>query len=359
LDDRYFGWHHKDFTCASSREDGAGFPLHYFSLSQIPLGGNMKSVVIGHQDIARLYFETFIKGLRAHLLEYYYSGFWINDQQGSFPTQAFVYGMVDRIMLFFAKEYYSPDHFNKDSPSFVLVTARPPGSELAKLPYPLDVDLLSGDPGLHEFIGQRLAIFERLRYFYNSPPAALIYASVTTSIDNLIDLVLGDVFVQMERGDMTNVDPTKMPKCPPTRICIAMRIQDVPIDSRLVIGSDIAWIPVVPHGEFMSTIMDRILGYEEPEEKPVPPWEPTYEDLKLSDLSEQQITAAQALNKGPIHGVYRENKTIFIIMKNDLDHIYEWRGNVAGSTRPGYWARAKERMVYPKLLGSGARVYRF
>lgn len=313
----------------------------------------MKHAIIPHREEALKTFETFIRNLQAHLLEYYYSGTWINEPRGSFTIQAFVLGMVDRILLHLAKEYYSADHFNKQSASFVLVTARPAGAELIQLPYLLDEDLLGG---MSKFHGRFLAPFERLLYLYGLSPAAILYASVTTSIDNLISLVLGDVFVRMERGELTNEDPTKMPVCPPTRLCVAKRVQDVTIDSRLVIGADVVWIPVVPEGKFMRGIMDVILGYEESElpEKSVLKVE--YEDLSPLDLSDQQELAARQLAVGPIHSVFREKGELFVIMADDMAHPYVWYVEGAGI---GSWKHARERMVYPKLMGSGVKVYKF
>jgi hypothetical protein len=350
LDDHYFGWHHKDFTCASSREDGAGFPLLYFSLSQIPLGGNMKHAVIAHQIEARDVFEAFIKTLQAHLLDYYYSGVWTYEDRGSFPTQAFVGGAVDRILLHFAREYYCQNPFDKHRANFVLATARPSGAELVQLPYPLDEDLLGEHPGLNAFRGMRLAIFERLLYLYAVPAPEQIYASITTSIDNLINLVLSGIFVRMERGSLADEDPSVMPNYPATRICIARPVQDVKIDSRLVIGSDFVWIPVIPDRTHMRTAMDNILGYEEPEEKPIPPWEVTFEEMRIEDLSKaQQDDAFNRLNKGRIHSVYKERGAMHVIMELDLDHPYVWKPDGKGA---GSWKRVSERIEYWKLMGS-------
>jgi hypothetical protein len=302
----------------------------------------MKPAIIAHQASALTDFQVFIWGLQGYLLEYYFGGTWINEDRGSGPIQAFVLGCVDHILLRFAQAYHCPDHFNKNNLNFVLVTTRPNGAELVQLPYPLDEDLLGEHSIIRkEFCGRYPATFDRLLFLYGSGASEITYAEITTSAENLINLILSSLFTRMERGESGYTDPSKMPSgSPPTRLCVAKRVQDVPVDSRLVIGSKYVWIPVVPEGKFMRGVLDSVLGYEAPEEEHLEGWKIVYQDLSPMDLSNAQMVATRELDKGGIHSIYRERDQIFVIMEGDLNHPYVWYIDHSGV---GKWKRERER----------------
>jgi hypothetical protein len=217
----------------------------------------MKPAIIAHQAAALTDFQVFVWGLQGYLLEYYYGGTWLNEDRGSSPIHAFVLGCVDQILIRFAQAYHCPDHFNKNNLNFVLVTTRPNGAELVQLPYPLDEDMLGEHPVIRkEFCGRYTATFDRLLFLYGVGASEILFANLTTSVENLINLILSSLFVRMERGESER-DSSEMPSSfPPARLCVAKRVQDVPIDSRLVVGSDFVWIPVIPEGKFMRGILD-------------------------------------------------------------------------------------------------------
>jgi hypothetical protein len=261
-----------------------------------------------------------------------------------------VLGCVDQILIRFAQAYHCPDHFNKNNLNFVLVTTRPNGAELVQLPYPLDEDMLGEHPIIRkEFCGRYTATFDRLLFLYGVGASEILFANLTTSVENLINLILSSLFVRMERGESER-DSSEMPSSfPPARLCVAKRVQDVPIDSRLVVGSDFVWIPVIPEGKFMRGILDKLLGFEEPEEEHLEGWKIVFQDLSPMDLSNAQMVATRELDKGGIHSIYRERDQIFVIMEGDLDHPYVWYVDDKGV---GKWKRERERKEFWKLTGS-------
>jgi hypothetical protein len=224
----------------------------------------MKHVVIPHQQEALDRFSDVLNVILCDLDDYYYRGDWLAPQlrmsANSSVVRTFIYGAVDRIIADFAAEYVP--HYNE---LFAETTTLKPnavalvlGTQIREDRDEKPVDLMGNAEEVKKYHHGHTTTLDRLMRMNATGPAAIIYQDLDVPIAALIRLVIAETFASMFRGNLEGAQ-----HYPPAALYLVKRVQDVKVDSRLVVGADLVWIPVVPENQEIGSVLDKILRLDE------------------------------------------------------------------------------------------------
>jgi hypothetical protein len=310
-------------------------------------GNPRKAVLIPHiPELTDARFMIFIERLHQDLNQFFERGDWLLSREWK-PLMGALVGMcIDRIIMnlsvIYVPEYNAlmPEVSTIPAGEMRLVLVTKEDEHFQKtikpITYPVGVNVASDTAGLNYFYGDYRTAMDRLWHMYGRKNLATAYASTNLDPYIVIKMVLAETFTSMEKGCSIAGFLS-----PPTRLCAAWRVQDVPIDSRLTMGADIVYVPIVPDGKEISDAICQILGLDDGEEEPPKPSKPSdFKELKRSFLTDQQIISAQALGKGIVQSVYMENGNLYVLLSLDPDHVYEWVQYK--DSDGGMWKRIKD-----------------